>query len=106
MGCNFIPCSPQNMIPSPYRKSIKILDIKPISIYIYFMRPGGIEKPHYHDATEIEYVLRGNTNTHKQGALYFRKRGQIHEGINDSNSDLVFLNIMIPAESAQNTHYV
>lgn len=94
------------MSPSPYRKSIKILDLKPISIYIYFMIPGGAEKPHYHDAVELEYVFRGNTTTHKRGKFYFRKRGQIHEGINDSNSDPIFLNIMIPAESEDNTHYL
>ena len=91
---------------SPYRKSIKILDLKPISIYIYFMVPGGVEMPHYHDATEIEYVFRGNTKTHKQGKFYFRKMGTVHEGINNSKSDLIFLNIMIPAESEDNTHYL
>lgn len=69
------------------------------------MRPGGVEKPHYHDATEIEYVFCGNTKTHQQGKLYFRKKGQVHEGINNTNQDLVFLNIMIPAESDQNTHH-
>lgn len=93
------------MPTSPYRRSIKLLDIKPISIYIYIMVPGGIEKPHYHDATEIEYVFRGNTKTHKLGRLYVRKKGEVHEGINDSKSDLFFLNIMIPAESDNNTHY-
>lgn len=94
------------MFNSPYRRSLKILDIKPISIYLYFMRPGEIEKPHYHDAIEIEYVLRGNTKTHNQGRFYFRQKGQIHEGINDTNQELIFLNIMIPAETTHNTHYV
>jgi len=94
------------MPTSPYRKSIKIIDIRLISIYIYFMVPGGIEKPHYHDATEIEYVLRGTTKTHKCGKLYVRNRGTAHEGINNSNHDLIFLNIMIPAESDSNTHYL
>ncbi|TXH05024.1 MAG: cupin domain-containing protein [Candidatus Moraniibacteriota bacterium] len=94
------------MPTSPYRRSIKILDLKPISIYIYFMVPGGIEKPHYHDATEIEYVFRGNTKTHQQGKFYYRNRGVVHEGVNDSKSDLIFLNIMIPAESENNTHYL
>jgi hypothetical protein len=70
------------------------------------MRPGGVEKPHYHDALEIECVLSGNSSTHNKGKLYFRKKGQVHEGINDTNQDLVFLNLMIPAESDQNTHYV
>ncbi len=94
------------MTTSPYRKTLKIIDIKPLSIYVYFMRPGGIEKRHYHDATEIEYVFRGNTRTHKNHKLYIRKKGQVHEGVNDSKSELIFLNIMIPAESEKNTHYL
>lgn len=89
-----------------YNKTIKMLDIKPISIYLYSMRPGGIEKPHYHDALEIEFVLWGNTRTHKWGHLYYRRAGAIHEGVNDTNRNLIFLNLMIPAESSYNTHYI
>lgn len=70
------------------------------------MIPGGIEKPHYHDALEIEYVLKGNTRTHRKGKIYLRRRGTVHEGINDTDQELIFLNLMIPAESDQNTHYV
>lgn len=88
-----------------YLKQIRLFKTKFMSCYIYHMSPGGIEKPHYHDATEIEYVIRGNSKTHQTGHLYFRKRGTIHEGVNDSDRDLVFLNIMIPAESESNTHY-
>lgn len=94
------------MALSAYSKSIRILDFKPISIYLYYMRPGGTEKPHYHDALEIEYVIRGSSITHQHGKLYFRRRGVVHSGINNTKSDLIFLNIMIPAESDKNTHYV
>lgn len=70
------------------------------------MRPGGIEKPHYHDGIEIEFVVKGNCKTHQSGHLYFRKKGTIHEGINDSINKLVLLSLTIPAETDQNTHYL
>ncbi|NCS97599.1 MAG: hypothetical protein GW762_03365 [Candidatus Pacebacteria bacterium] len=70
------------------------------------MVPGGIEAKHYHDGIELEYVIRGNSGTHKKGQIYFRKRGEIHEGINDSKNDLVFLCLTIPAETKRNTHYL
>lgn len=88
-----------------YSKQIKIFDIKFISCYIYHMNPGRVEKPHYHKALEIEYVLNGNSSTHKKGRLYLRKVGKVHEGVNDSNRELVFINIMIPAETGFNTYY-
>ena len=95
------------MNPNPtYRQSIKILKNKFISCYIYHMNPGGVEQKHYLDGLEIEYVLKGNCRTHKQWKLYFRKRGEIHEGINDSDHELIFLNITIPSESSDNTHYL
>lgn len=89
-----------------YRNEIKIFKFKYISCYLYYMNPGGVEKPHFHDGIEIEYVLSGTCQTHKQGRVYFRKRGKVHEGINNSGSELVFLNITIPAETPAITHYV
>ena len=70
------------------------------------MNPGCADTKHYHDGIEIEYVIKGNSKTHKQGKLYLRKRGEVHEGINDSNEELVFLDITIPAESEKNTHHI
>lgn len=70
------------------------------------MNPGGVEPPHYHDGIEIEYVFKGTSQTHKKGHVYFRPKGQIHEGVNDSDQELVFLNISIPAESDKNTYIV
>lgn len=70
------------------------------------MKPGGYEKRHYHDAIEIEYVLRGNCKTHKRGKCYFFKKRKKHEVINDSDKELVFVCLMIPKESEQNTHYL
>lgn len=93
------------MKTNTYSKQIKILDAKLISCYIYHMNPGGIEKPHYHNALEIEYVLNGNSSTHNKGKIYLRKAGKIHKGVNDSNRELVFINIMIPAETESNTFY-
>ena len=89
-----------------YRKEVSLIHTKFISCYIYYMNPGSADEPHYHDGVEIEYVIRGNSRTHKQGHLYFRKKGTVHEGINDSQGELVFFNITIPAESNQNTHYL
>lgn len=91
---------------SPYRKTIQILNLPFMSSYIYHMLPGGIEKRHFHDGIELEYVIRGNSSTHKKGRLYFRKKGEVHEGINDSKNDLVFLCLTIPAETKGNTHYL
>lgn len=91
---------------SPYRKSVRILDLPFVSCYIYHMIPGGREQRHYHDGIEIEYVLSGSSKTHKSRHVYFRKRGEVHEGENDSNTDLVFLCLTIPAESNSTTHYL
>ena len=92
-------------MPPTYRKEIKIFATKFASCYLYHMNPGGIERPHYHDGLEIECVLRGSSSTHKPGHCYFRRRGEVHEGINDSPHELVFLTLTIPAESNATTHY-
>ena len=91
---------------SPYRKAIQIFNLPFASCYIYHMVPGGLEEKHFHDGIELEYVIRGSSSTHKKGQIYFRKRGEIHEGINDSENDLVFLCVTIPAETKNNTHYL
>jgi len=70
------------------------------------MNPGGVEKKHFHDGIEIEYVIKGNSKTHKQGKLYVRKGSEVHEGINDSKNELVFVCVQIPPESPVNTHYL
>lgn len=70
------------------------------------MYPNGVEGKHYHDGMEIEYVLKGSCRTHKKGNFYFRKKGEIHEGINDSKEILVFACITIPSENDHNTHYI
>lgn len=70
------------------------------------MIPGGIEKRHYHDGVEVEYVIKGSCKTHKKGQLYFRKKGEAHEGINDSHNEVVFICLTIPSESRTNTHYL
>ena len=88
-----------------YKKIVKIFDINFASCYIYVMSPGGFEGRHYHEEWELEYVFSGSTSTHKKGKLYFRKSGEIHTGINDTDKDLVFLCLTIPAENEKNTHY-
>ena len=70
------------------------------------MRPHSFESKHYHDGIELEYVFKGNCKTHKQGDFYFRNKGEVHEGINDSKNELVFVCLTIPAESTENTHFV
>ncbi len=54
----------------------------------------------------MEYVLKGSCKTHKKGSFYFRKKGEVHEGINDSKDELVFICVTIPAETSENTHYL
>ncbi len=91
---------------SDYLKDKKIFDNKLASCYIYWLKPGGIEKKHYHHALEIEYVLKGNCQTHKQGKFYMYKKGQVHEVVNDSKKPLVFICLTIPRESEKNTIYL
>ncbi len=90
---------------SIYRTRKKIVDNKYFSCYVYYMRPRCIEEKHYHDAIELEIVLSGNCKTHKRGRLYIYRRKQIHEVINDSDEELVFVCLTIPPESDENTHY-
>ncbi len=89
-----------------YFKEKKIFDGKLASCFVYGMKPGGIEKKHYHQALEIEYVIKGSCKTHQQGKFYMYKKGQAHEVINDSNQPLVFICLTIPQESERNTIYL
>ena len=73
---------------------------------IYYMKPGGIEKKHYHEGIEIVHVLKGSCKTHKYGQTYVYQKGQVHEVINDSKEELVFVCLTIPPESKKNTHYI
>ena len=91
---------------SPYRKSSKITVDGIGSCDVYYMKPGGIEKKHYHDGIEIVYVLEGNCKTHKKGQVYIYQKEEIHEVINDSKKELVFVCLTIPPESKKNTHYI
>jgi len=70
------------------------------------MKPHSHEKRHYHQALEIEYVLKGNCKTHKKNKTYIYTPGKIHEVINDSNEELAFVCLTIPAESDKNTFYI
>lgn len=72
---------------------------------VYYMKPGAIEKKHYHDGIEIVHVLKGNCKTHKEGKTYVYQKGELHEVINDSDQELVFVCLTIPPESKSNTHY-
>jgi quercetin dioxygenase-like cupin family protein len=91
---------------SPYTKSHKITLNGFGSCNVYYMKPGGIEKKHFHNGIEIVYVIRGNCKTHKEGNVYIYKKGQIHEVINKSKNELVFVCLTIPPESKNNTHYL
>lgn len=73
---------------------------------VYTMRPGGVEKKHYHNGIEIVYVIKGNCKTHKQGQTYVYQKGQVHEVINNSKKELVFVCLTIPPESKENTVYI
>lgn len=91
---------------SDYLKDKKIFDGKLASCFVYWLKPGGIEKKHYHKGIEFVYVIKGNCKTHRQGKLYLYKTGQVHEVINDSNQLLVFICLTIPQESEKNTIYL
>lgn len=91
---------------SDYFKDKKIFDGKLASCFIYWLKPGGIEKKHYHLGIEFVYVLRGSCKTHKQGKLYIYKKGQVHTVINNSKSPIVFICLTIPQESEKNTVYL
>ncbi len=91
---------------SIYKKSEKITKKDFGSCDIYYMKPETIEKKHYHDGIEIVYVIKGNCKTHKQGQVYVYQKREIHEVINDSREELVFVCLTIPPESKKNTHYL
>jgi len=73
---------------------------------VCYMNPGTAEKKHYHDGIEIVYVLKGSCKTHKEGEVYVYEKGEVHEVINDSDSELALVCLTIPPESKDNTHYI
>jgi quercetin dioxygenase-like cupin family protein len=91
---------------SPYRTSHKIDFGGFGSCDVYFMKPGAVEEKHFHDGIEIVHIIKGNCKTHKQGQTYTYNKGEIHEVINDSKQELIFVCLTIPPESDDNTHYV
>lgn len=91
---------------SDYFKEKKIFDGKPASCFVYWMKPGGIEKKHYHKGIEFVYVIKGSCKTQRQGKPYLYKKGQVHEVINDSKNPLVFICLTIPQENEKNTAYL
>lgn len=91
---------------SPYRKSHRVSDQDFGSCDVYYMLPGGIEKKHYHDGIEIVHVIKGSCKTHKEGQTYIYQKGEVHEVINDSKEELIFVCLTIPPESKKNTHYI
>lgn len=91
---------------SPYRKSHSITKDDFGSCDVYYMKPGGVEKKHFHDGIEIVYVLKGSCKIYRQGQTYIYQKCEIHEMINDSKDELVFVCLTIPPESKKNTHYV
>ncbi len=92
---------------SIYRKSKKITDGNFGSCDVYYMKPGTRETKHYHTGIEIVYVLKGSCQTHHQeGKVYVYQKGQVHEVINDSKDELVFVCLTIPPESKENTIYI
>lgn len=70
---------------SEYFKKKKFFDRKLASCFVYWLKPGGIEKQHYHKGIEFVYVMKGSCQTHQQGKLYIYKNGQVHEVIRTSS---------------------
>lgn len=81
---------------SIFRKIQSISDSGLGSCDVYYMKPGTRERRHYHDGIEILYVLKGNCKTHKEGKVYFYKKGQAHQVVNDSNEELVLVCLQMP----------
>lgn len=76
------------------------------SCTVWHCKAGGSEPKHYHKGLEIVYVLKGNCKTHKQGKVYVYREGDVHEVINDSDKEIVFVVTSIPPWSEENTFYV
>lgn len=76
------------------------------SCNVWICQTGGREPKHYHNAVEITYVWKGNCKTHKKGQVYIYKAGEVHEVINDSDKEIVFIVVSIPPWSEKNTFYV
>ena len=91
---------------SPYIKTHRISFKDFGSCDVYYMKPGGVEKNHFHDGIEIAHAIKGNCKTHREGKVYVYQKGQVHEVVNDSKDELVFVCLTIPPESKKNTHYV
>ena len=90
----------------PYSKSYPIEFDGFGSCIVYHLRPAGHDPKHYHNGIEIEYVQKGSCLTHKQGEVYFRTAGEIHEAFNDSPEEVVIVCLTIPPESDKNTVYI
>ncbi len=73
---------------------------------VYKVKPGGIEKKHYHLFFEIVHIIKGKSSTHTQGHWYFYKRGQIHEFINDSHEEMIISVLTMPPETAKGTYFI
>ncbi len=91
---------------SPYSQSHPIEFEGFGSCMVYYLRPGGHDPKHYHNAIEIEYVQKGSCKTHKQGEVYVRRPGEVHEAHNDSSEEVVIVCLTIPPESDLNTTYL
>jgi len=91
---------------SAYAKSKYLLDNRFLTLAVYHMKPGGTEPKHYHNGVELVYVLDGNCETHEKGQLYRYERGEVHEVINKSPNEVVFVCLSIPQDTSVNTVYV
>jgi len=89
-----------------YIKQYTITDHDYGSCDVYHMRAGGYEPKHFHDGVEIVYVIKGSCKTHKERQVYVYQKGEVHEVLNDSDNELVFVCLTIPPESERNTHYI
>lgn len=99
-------CIKQKNSASPFSKNCHINENHLGSCIVYYMKPGGIEKKHFHDGIEIVYIIKGSCKTHKEGKVYVYQPREAHEVINDSNKELVFVCLTIPPESEKNTYYL
>ncbi|MCX6791564.1 MAG: cupin domain-containing protein [Candidatus Gottesmanbacteria bacterium] len=89
-------------IEPAYSKSKYLLNNKYVTLAVYHLRPGGTEPKHFHNGVELMYILDGNCQTHEKGQLYRYEKGDVHEVINNSPNEIVFVRLSIPRDTPAN----
>lgn len=82
-----------------------ILDSRFFTLAVYTVPPNCGEGKHFHIGDEWVYTWKGGCKTQEHGGLYHYGEGEVHQVVNDSPNNVVFLYLTIPQESEKNTIY-